>query len=289
METIKNPIEWSGAQFVSAAHAAEKFHHSLHHIQETIHSPMPAIRRISTDDVWRSLRQGFNDFEAYRSDVIFLCATYALVGLVIARLAFGSDLLPLLFPMASGFAIIGPLAAIGLYEMSRRREQGAEVSWINAFDVLKAPDVGAIAVLGLALVATFLAWLGVAWAIFHYTLGPTAPTEIGPFLHSIFFTGAGITMLVVGMGVGFLFALFAMMLSVVSFPLLVDRDVGLDTAIRTSFRAVIENPKPMALWGLLVAGILAIGTAFAFVGLMVAVPVLGHATWHLYRKLVAET
>jgi uncharacterized membrane protein len=168
------------------------------------------------------------------------------------------------------------------------REQGVSVSWVNAFDVLKAPAFGAIAVLGLGLIATFLAWLAAAWVIFHFTLGPTAPTEIGPFLHSIFFTQAGIIMLVVGMGVGFWFALFAMMLSVVSFPLLVDRDVGLDTAVKTSFRAVMENPKPMALWGLLVAGILALGTAFAFVGLMVAVPVLGHATWHLYRKLVAE-
>ncbi|HVZ27347.1 MAG TPA: DUF2189 domain-containing protein [Rhizomicrobium sp.] len=289
MPTIKNPIEWSGAQFVSAAHAATRFHDSLHHISETIHSPMPAIRRISTRDVWQALTQGFEDFEAYRSDVIFLCATYAIVGLVIFRLAMGSDLLPLLFPLASGFAIIGPLAAVGLYEMSRRREQGAEVSWVNAFDVFSAPAFGAIAVLGLALIATFLAWLGAAWAIFHFTLGPSAPTEIGPFLESVFFTPPGLTMLVVGMGVGFWFALFAMMLSVVSFPLLVDRDVGLDTAVKTSFRAVMENPKPMALWGLLVAAILAAGTAFAFVGLMVAVPVLGHATWHLYRKLVADT
>ena len=112
--TIKNPIEWSGAQFVQAAHAAGSLHRSLHHIQDTIHSPMPAIRRISMDDVWLSLRQGFADFEAYRSDVIFLCATYALVGLVLARIALGGDLLPLLFPLASGFAIIGPFAAIGL-------------------------------------------------------------------------------------------------------------------------------------------------------------------------------
>ena len=286
LHTIKNPIEWGGAQFVSAAHAAQRFHDSLHHISETIHSPMPAVRRISTEDVWQSLRQGFTDFEAYRSDVIFLCATYAIVGLVVARLALGTDMLPLLFPLASGFAIIGPLAAVGLYEMSRRREQGAEVSWVNAFDVLKAPDFGAIAVLGLALIATFLVWLGAAWAIFNATLGPDAPTTPGAFLESVFFTGPGLAMLVVGMGVGFCFALFAMMLSVVSFPLLVDRDVGLDTAIRTSFRSVLDNPKPMALWGLLVAAILALGTAFAFVGLMVAVPVLGHATWHLYRKLV---
>ena len=94
-------------------------------------------------------------------------------------------------------------------------------------------------------------------------------------------------MIVTGVGVGFVFALLAMMLSVVSFPLLLDRDTGLDTAIATSFRAVLANPGPMALWGLTVAALLLAGSALAFVGLMVTVPVLGHATWHLYRKLIA--
>jgi uncharacterized membrane protein len=285
--TVRNPIEWSGAQIVSAAHAASRFHDSLHHIQDTIHSPMPAVRRITTDDVWKSLGQGFADFEAYRSDVLFLCAFYAVVGLVIFRLAMGTDFLPLMFPLASGFAIVGPIAALGLYEMSRRREQGAEVNWTNAFDILKAPELGTIAVLSLGLIALFLAWLGAAWAIFTVTMGTSAPTTLGPFLHAVFFTTPGVEMIVLGFAVGFCFALLAMMMSVVSFPMLVDRDAGLDTAVKTSFRAVIENPKPMALWGLLVAGILAAGTAVCFVGLMVAVPVLGHATWHLYRKLVA--
>jgi uncharacterized membrane protein len=287
--TIRNPIEWSGAQFVQAAHVAESLHRSLHHMQDTVHSPMPTVRRITTTDVWQSLRQGFADFEAYRTDVIFLCGTYALVGLVAARIALGSNLLPLLFPLASGFAIVGPLAAIGLYEMSRRREQGASVHWTNAFDVLKAPALGSILVLGLLLMAVFLAWLAAAWVIFQHTLGPDQPSSIGVFLHDIFLTTPGWAMIIVGMGVGFLFALLAMTVSVVAFPLLVDRDVGFDTAIKTSFRAVIANPKPMALWGAIVAGSLLAGSVVAFVGLMVAVPVLGHATWHLYRKLVAQS
>ena len=189
--TIKNPIEWSGAQLVSAAHAATRFHRSLHHIQDTIHSPVPMVRRIGYGDVRAALVQGFEDFEAYRSDVIFLCATYALVGLVMARLAFGMDMLPLLFPLASGFAIVGPLAALGLYEMSRRREEGASVNWTNAFDVLKAPAIGAIAVLGLALMAVFLVWLGAAWLIWQHTLGPASPASLGAFAHDVFFTAAG--------------------------------------------------------------------------------------------------
>jgi uncharacterized membrane protein len=284
--TIKNPIEWSGAQLASAAHAAGSLQRSIHHMQDTAHSPAPAIRRIHADDIWTSLRQGFADFEAYRSDVLFLCATYALVGLVMARLAFGMDLLPLLFPLASGFAIIGPLAAVGLYEMSRRREQGAEVGWANAFDVFKAPAIGGIMALGMILIAVFLAWLATAWAIFQSTMGPVVPTSLMAFAHDVFFTGPGQTMIVLGVGAGFLFALLAMMLSVVSFPMLIDRDTGLDTAIKTSFRAVLRNPGTMALWGLIVAASLLVGTALVFVGLMVVVPVLGHATWHLYRKLV---
>lgn len=287
MTTIRNPIEWGGAQFVSAAHAASSFQRSIEHMQDTAHSPAPVVRKISNADIWQSLRQGFDDFTAYRSDVLFLCATYALVGLVMARMAFGMHLLPLLFPLASGFAIVGPLAAVGLYEMSRMRERGVEVGWSNAFDVLKAPAIGGIAALGLLLVALFLTWLGTAWAIFQLTMGGTAPAAPAAFVREVLFTAPGQTMIVVGMGVGFVFALLAMMISVVSFPMLLDRDAGLDTAIRTSFRAVIENPGPMALWGAVVAASLLAGSALFFVGLMVAVPVLGHATWHLYRKLVA--
>jgi uncharacterized membrane protein len=288
MPTIKNPIEWSGAQLVHTAHAIGSAYRSLQHIQDTIHSPAPAIRKIGTADVWAALAKGFDDFEAYRSDVIFLCITYAVVGLVLSRLAFGMEMLPLLFPLASGFALVGPVAAVGLYEMSRRREQGVAVSWTNAFDILQAPAVGAIAVLGVALVVVFLLWLTAAWEIYRYTLGPSLPASIGAFLHGVLFTDRGHILIVAGVGVGFVFALFAMAISIVSFPLLVDRDVGLDTAIRTSIRAVAANPVPMALWGLIVAGGLVLGSIPVFVGLAVVLPVLGHATWHLYRSLVAH-
>jgi uncharacterized membrane protein len=289
MATIRNPIEWTGAQFASAAHAAEAVGRSVEHMRETAHSPAPAVRKISTGDVWQSLARGFSDFEAYRSDVIFLCATYAVIGLVLARIAFNSDLLPLVFPLASGFAIIGPLAAVGLYEMSRLREQGAEVGWSNAFDVLKAPAIGGIAAMGAILIATFLLWLGAAWAIFQATVAPILPREpsASVFAQAVLYTPQGHDMILLGMGVGFLFALVAMMISVVSFPLLLDRDTGLDTAIGTSVRAVLANPVPMALWGLVVAAGLLGGTLLAFVGLIVVIPVLGHATWHLYRKLIA--
>jgi uncharacterized membrane protein len=284
--TIKNPIEWSGAQMARAMQTAGSFGHSLRHMQETIHSPSPTILRIRTADIREALAEGWEDFGAYRSDVLFLGVTYAVVGLVVARLLFGMALLPLLFPLASGFAIVGPLAAVGLYEMSRQRERGIKVNWKNAFDVLEAPAFGALAVLGMILILVFLAWLAAAWLIFQGTLGPQLPRSAAAFIHDVLMTDAGRTMIVAGVGAGFLFALLAMTISVVAFPLLLDHDVGLDTAIKASARAVFSNPGPMALWGLIVAGALVIGSIPLFVGLAVALPVLGHATWHLYRKLV---
>jgi len=284
--TIKNPVEWSGAQLVNAAQAFDSLRRSLNHVQETIHSPAPAVRRITIADLFDSLAKGASDFGAYRTDVIFLCVIYAVAGLVLARLAFGMDMLPLLFPLASGFALIGPIAAIGLYEMSRRREQGQEANLSNAFDVFREPAAGSVFVLGLALVATFLLWQFAAWLIYRWTLGPAEPTSINAFVNAVLFTGKGHAMIAIGMGVGFLFAVFAMSISLVSFPLLIDRDIGLDTAIKTSIRAVRLNPVETALWGLIVAAGLVIGSIPLFIGLVVTIPVLGHATWHLYRKLV---
>jgi len=284
--TIKNPVEWSGAQLGAAGHALGAIGRSLHHIQDTIHSPAPAVRRIGIADLRIALAEGFADFQAYRSDVLFLGVVYAVAGLVMARFAFGMDLLPLLFPLASGFALVGPLAAVGLYELSRRREQGAQVSWVNAFDVFRAPAIGAIAVLGTGLVAIFLLWILAAWAIFQNTLGPMAPANIGDFFDAVFNTHAGHVLMIAGIGVGFLFAVFAMTVSVFSFPLLLDKDVGLDTAVKTSVRAVLLNPVPMAIWGAIVAAGLVLGSIPALIGLVLVVPILGHATWHLYRRTV---
>jgi uncharacterized membrane protein len=287
MEHIKNPVEYTGAQLARMGHTISSAYHSLQHIQERIHSPAPAIRRIGLSDLRDAVRKGIEDFGEYRTDVIFLCVFYPVMGLILARFIFGMDMLPLLFPLASGFTILGPLAAVGLYEMSRLREQGNRATWANAFDVIRAPGFGAIVVLGMALVAIFLLWLAAAWIIFENTLGPEPPASIAAFIHDTFMTEAGWTMIVVGTGVGFLFALLAMTISIVSFPLLLDRDVGLDTAIKTSVRAVLANPLPMAVWGLFVAVALAVGSIPLFVGLIVVLPILGHSTWHLYRKLVA--
>lgn len=286
MATIRNPIEWTGAQLAQTAHGLASAYRSLHHIQETIHSPAPAVRRISVADVWDALAKGYGDLAAYRSDVIFLCVVYAAAGLVLARLAFGASMLPLIFPLMSGFAIVGPFAAVGLYEMSRLREQGVKAAWGNAFDVVRSPTAGAILVLGLLLIAIFLLWLLAAWIVYRYTLGPEQPASVMSFIHDVFLTDPGRTMIVVGVGMGAVFAFLAMAISIVSFPLLIDRDIGLDTAIETSIRAVVANPLSMLVWGMIVTAGLVLGSLPFFVGLVVVLPVLGHATWHLYRKLI---
>jgi uncharacterized membrane protein len=283
---IRNPIEWGFDQTRLAALAVESLGHSVRGSHESRDPAMPVVRRIKAADIRDVLVKGFGDFGACRTDVIFMCLIYPVAGIVLTRLTFGYHMLPLLFPLASGFALVGPVAAVGLYEMSRRREEGIPIAWGDAFGAIRSPGFGAILVLGLVLLAIFLLWLLAANEIYQLTLGPEPPVSITAFARDVFTTSAGWTMIVVGVGVGFFFALLVLAISVVSFPLLLDRDVGLNAAVWTSIRAVAANPGPMALWGLIVTGGLVIGSIPAFVGLVIVMPVLGHATWHLYRKVV---
>jgi uncharacterized membrane protein len=249
---------------------------------------LPVVRAISVADLKDALARGWEDFAATRLHVVVLCLIYPVIGLVLGRLATGYDALPLFFPLCSGFALVGPFAAIGVYELSRRRERGLDVAWRHAFDVLRSPSIGSIILLGVMLGAIFLLWLETAMVLYRLLFGSAVPATVAEFVHQIFTTSAGWTLIVVGNFVGFVFAVVVLTLSVVSFPLLIDRDVGVSVAVWTSVRAVLMNPHTMAIWGLIVAGLLVIGSLPFFIGLAVVMPLLGHATWHLYRKVVVH-
>lgn len=246
----------------------------------------PFVRRIGLADIRSALADGFADFAAMPTHVVFLGLIYPVVGLFIGRLVYGYDVLPLFFPLAAGFALVGPFAALGLYELSRRREFGLDTSWKHAFDVVHSQSFGAISLLGFLLLAIFFVWIAAANAIYVATFGYEPAASIPDFLRQIFATPEGTVLIVAGNAIGFLFAVLVLAISVVSFPLLLDRNVGAHVAILTSVRAVAANPAAMALWGLIVAVALLIGSIPFFVGLAVVVPVLGHATWHLYRRVV---
>jgi uncharacterized membrane protein len=285
---IQNPSTWgwlrlrAATQQIGAATADEYWHDARRH------DAIPMVRRIGLADLRDALARGWRDFLEYRTDVIFLCVLYPLLGLLLARVASGYELLPLLFPLAAGFALLGPLAAVGLNEMSRRHEIGEQVGWRDAFQVLRAPSIGSIALLGFALIAIFLLWLVAAEIIFRTTLGPTPPATLAAFASDVLTTSAGWTMIALGCGIGFLFALLVLAISVVSFPLLLDRDIGINAAVGTSLRVMRANPTVIAAWGLIVAVLLVIGSLPLLLGLAIVLPVLGHATWHLYRKVIVD-
>ncbi len=246
----------------------------------------PAIRRISVDDLGLALRQGLNDFLSQPSHLVFIGLIYPVVGLLLAFWASNADLLPLLYPLMSGFALIGPLAAIGLYEISRRREAGLDTSWTHVFDVLRSPSLPAIIVLGLSLLVIFVAWLMTANALYNWIFEPPGQVTLQQFLDNVLHTEGGHRLIWIGNLVGFVFAAVAFCISAISFPLLLDRDVGAGVAVATSVRAVLENLVPMVIWGVIIAAGLVVGFATLFVGLAVIMPILGHATWHLYRRIV---
>ncbi len=247
----------------------------------------PAVKTIGMASLRRALAKGIDDFNAVPTHAVFLGIIYAVLGLILFRLSFGYEVLPLVYPMLVGFALLGPFAAIALYDLSRRREQGLDVSVWHLTEVLRSPSIGAIVRLGLVLMGIFVAWLAVAQLMYTQIMGSAVPASLDEFLRQVLTTPAGRQLIVIGNAVGFLFAVLVLVISVVSFPMLVDRNVGAATAVRTSVRAVIASPLPMAVWGLLVAAALVLGSIPLFFGLAVVFPVLGHATWHLYRKTVS--
>lgn len=250
--------------------------------------PVPVIRSINASDLRAALANGLDDFKAKPSHIILLVIMYPLLGLVLMRITDGQDLLPLAFPLISGFALVGPLVATGLYELSRRREKGLEIAWKHAFDVVHSPSIGAIVRLGLLLLAIYFLWLIAALGVYQLAFGNTVQTSMMSFASQVMTTPSGWFLIIFGTGLGFVFAVVVLAISAVSFPLLLDKPVGTTVAIKTSIAAFRANPVAMLQWGAIVAFGLALGSVPFFVGLAVVMPVLGHATWHLYRRVVAN-
>jgi uncharacterized membrane protein len=244
------------------------------------------IRKIGLADLRDVLIKGWNDFTALPSFALFLVVIYPIVGIMLARFVQGRSLVPMLFPLVAGFALIGPFAAVGLYELSRRRETGEPISGRHVFGRLRTTCGVSCVALGGILLAIFFVWLVAAQAIYTATFGAHVPESFGAFFREVLTTRQGWMLILIGHGVGLLFAIVVFSISVISFPLVLDRRVTAHGAIATSLRAVIANPVTMAVWATIIAAALMLGSLPFFMGLMVAVPVIGHASWHLYRKVV---
>jgi uncharacterized membrane protein len=251
-------------------------------------SGQPQIRRIGEADLNWALSQGWTDFKAKRGDLIVLALIYPVVGLVAAAAAFNATFLPLLFPLVAGLTILGPAVASGFYELARRREVGLEASWLHFVDPLRGRSRTNLAIMTIGLLALFAAWMLIASLIYVSTIGGSNPANLGDFLTLLFTTAAGWAMIIIGNLVGFGFAVLTLALTLVSFPMIIDETADPLTAVTTSLRAVAENPRVAASWGLRVAGLLVLGCLPLFIGLAVVLPVLGYASWHLYTRLVAR-
>lgn len=246
----------------------------------------PGVRKIGLSDLRAALAAGFDDFRAMPSHLLFLAVIYIIIGAFLYPSTSGENALPLLFPVLAGYALIGPFVAIGLYEVSRRREQGLPHSWSNAFDVLRSPALPSIVAVGALLMIICLLWLATAQALYQAQFGVWAPQSYAHFINQVLSTPAGHRLIALGVSIGFVYAVAAFSIGVISFPLMLDRDVGAAIAVYTSIKAVLVNPLVMAVWGLIVAASIVVGVATLGVGLAILTPIMGHATWHLYRRVI---
>jgi uncharacterized membrane protein len=246
----------------------------------------PGIRTVAMDRPWIWLGAGWRDFASAPMVSLSYGFLFSAAGYVVIYGLYATDMLYLILPMAAGFALVGPLAALGLYDVSRRLESGQPVTLGAALRSFMTHS-GAVSAMGLILMLFLLAWIRVALLIFALFFGGR-PAPTVNFFETVFFAPESLPFVVTGTLVGAVLAVAVFTISAISLPMLLDRDVGVPVAIATSFRAVNRNPRAMALWAALIAGFIAFGLATLFVGLAFCLPLIGHASWHAYRDLVGE-
>ncbi|MCL6730351.1 DUF2189 domain-containing protein [Sphingomonas hankyongi] len=249
------------------------------------------VRRITDEDLRIALRQGLDDFLEMRGDLIFVGLIYPLIGVAAAVMTTSAPLLPFFLPVVAGVGLLGPVAAIGFYELARRRENGQHANWGHFLDVRKRPSADDIGIVFGLLLAIFALWLLAAGALYVAFFGWEGFTwlahpTIGDFLRDIFMTSRGWALIASGIAVGALFGWLVLAISVASLPMLVDCDMTASEAVSASWRAAHSNMGVMIRWGLIVGALLVLGSIPLFVGLALVLPWLGYSTWHLYTRLV---
>jgi len=248
-------------------------------------SEIPTVATITTADLRSVLIAGAADFRRAPLFGLFFSVFYVLGGitLVLAFRATGQSWWAI--PFIVGFPLLAPFAAVGLYEVSRALDSFEKPSWGRVLGVVFAQRNRQIPSMAVVVLLLFMFWVFVGHSIFALFMGMSALTNITSSYDALL-TSEGVTMLVVGTIIGGGFSMFLFCITVVSLPLLLDREVDFVTAMITSFACVLRNPVPMLIWAFLVGVILLIAMVPAFLGLIIAMPVLGHASWHLYRKLL---
>jgi uncharacterized membrane protein len=248
-------------------------------------TPIP-VRAITDEDLRFALRQGYADFGDLRGDLFFAGLIYTVIGLAAVVMTASRPLMPFFYPVVAGVALLGPIAALGFYELARRREAGQEVHWFNFVDVRKRPSVDDMGMVAGLLLVIFVGWLIAAGALYALIFGWNAPASVGDFLTSVFATPRGWALIAAGAVIGAIFGWFVLALSVVSLPMLVDCDVSASEAVAASWRAAHANKREMIRWGIVVTALLVLGSIPLFVGLAFVLPWLGYSTWHLYTSLI---
>jgi len=244
------------------------------------------VRTITEEDLRYALKQGLDDFLTMRGDILLAGLIYTLLGIAAVVMTTNKPLIPYFFPVVAGVGLFGPVAAVGFYELARRREAGHRSNWMHFFDVIKRPSADDMSVVAGLLLLLFLAWLLAAGVLYYLLFGLWTPTSVGGFLTAVFTTPKGWGLIILGAVIGALFGWLVLTVSVASLPLMVDCDVSASEAVSTSWRAANANKAIMFRWGLIVTGLLILGSAPLFVGLAFVLPWLGYSTWHLYTRLV---